>query len=267
MKKLVLLTLCLAPFALQAAETGRVSMTASFNAKPISQAQVQQLQAMAVPQQVVEKSSMKADSAAEAQSAAIIATQARAVQNVKDREICETNGSGGVFVWASRNSSAAGKGASHISTLLEDTTDMDNNTCWIRVDVASEQRIDSGKLASAYFPAGSNITCGSWLDKGAVEKAILDAKKSGRTWGTVAGVVVGAGVGVGAMELFGNKAIGVTDKSAKFAQYRPDQLAYELKKQDPAAGGALESAVNELNSACAELKAIPGQSVPPECNQ
>ena len=41
-----------------------------------------------------------------------------------------------------------------------------------------------------------------------MEERILDAKKKGRVWATVGGAVGGAAVGVGVMELFGNKMIG-----------------------------------------------------------
>ncbi len=55
---------------------------------------------------------------------------------------------------------------------------------------------------------GRAITCGDWTNEEKLRKRILDAKKTARTWGTVAGAVGGAGVGVGAMELFGNRLIG-----------------------------------------------------------
>ena len=55
---------------------------------------------------------------------------------------------------------------------------------------------------------GENIECGSWVNEKEMEKRILDARKGARIGGIVASTIGGAGLGVGAMELFGNKLIG-----------------------------------------------------------
>ena len=124
----------------------------------------------------------------------------------KERLACVSNniGAGNTFVWASRLSNTG-----NYSSMVEDTENPDNNVCYVRVELKSnDSRINTSDLTGRYFQMGETITCGNWVDEEKLEKRILDAKKSARTWGTVAGAVGGAGVGVGAMELFGNKLIG-----------------------------------------------------------
>ena len=124
----------------------------------------------------------------------------------KERAACINNniGVGNTFVWASRFSNT-----SNYASMIEDTEHPENNVCFVRVDVkSSDSRINVSDLPSKYFEWGQTITCASWIDEKMLEKRILDAKKSARTWGTVAGAVGGAAVGVGIMELFGNRMIG-----------------------------------------------------------
>jgi len=73
---------------------------------------------------------------------------------------------------------------------------------------SDDSRINVSDIQPRYFELGQNITCGSWIDDAKMQARILDAKKTARTLGTIGGAVGGAGVGVGAMELFGNKLIG-----------------------------------------------------------
>jgi hypothetical protein len=135
------------------------------------------------------------------------AVTASVVSNTKDVEkmTCINNniGVGNTFVWASRYSNPWA-----YTSLIEDTENPDNNLCFVRVELKSaDSKISVSDIEPAYYPLGTSISCGSWV-RVDLEKRILDAKKSARTWGTVAGVVGGAGVGVGAMELFGNRLIG-----------------------------------------------------------
>ena len=93
--------------------------------------------------------------------------------------------------------------------MVEDTENPDNNVCFVRVELKSnDNRINVSDMQGQYFQMGQNITCGSWVDEAKLEQRILDAKKSARTWATVGGAVGGAAIGVGSMELFGNKLIG-----------------------------------------------------------
>lgn len=124
----------------------------------------------------------------------------------KERTACINNniGVGNTFVWASRYSNT-----NNYAAMVEDTENPENNTCFVKVEIKSnDAKVSVSDVPSQYYEMGRDITCGAWADEGKLKQRILDAKKSGRTWGTVAGVVGGAGVGVGAMELFGNRLIG-----------------------------------------------------------
>ena len=123
----------------------------------------------------------------------------------KEREACLRNniGVGNTFVWASRYSDI-----NNYATMVEDTEVPDNNTCFVRVELKSDDsRVDLSNIPGKYFEMGRNITCGSWVKEDDIEKRILNAKKTGRALATVGGAVGGAALGVGSMELFGNKAI------------------------------------------------------------
>ncbi|MFQ6760570.1 MAG: hypothetical protein ACLRFM_04225 [Alphaproteobacteria bacterium] len=136
---------------------------------------------------------------------------AATVDDVRDtrdaeRAACMSNngwGMGNTFVWASRFSNT-----SNYASMVEDVENPENNVCWVLVGLRSNDgRVNMSDMPTKYFEMGTNITCGSWVDEALVEKRILDAKKTTRTLATVAGSVGGAGVGVGAMELFGNRAL------------------------------------------------------------
>ena len=124
----------------------------------------------------------------------------------KEKGACIANniGVGNTFVWAARYSNI-----NNYSTMVEDIENPENNTCFVKVELKSnDSKIGVSDVPSKYFEWGQNIACGSWADYDVLKKRILDAKKSARTWATVGGAVGGAAVGVGAMELFGNKMIG-----------------------------------------------------------
>lgn len=123
-----------------------------------------------------------------------------------ERAACLGNNIGiqNTFVWASRYSDT-----SNYSTMVEDTEHPENNVCFAYVELRSnDKNINLSDINGKYFQMNTNVNCGSWVDKNLLEKRILDGKKSTRTLATVAGAVGGAGVGVGAMELFGNNLIG-----------------------------------------------------------
>lgn len=123
-----------------------------------------------------------------------------------ERAACLNNniGIGNTFVWASRFSNT-----NNYATMQEDTENPENNVCFVKVDLKSnDSRISMSDIPSKYFQWGETITCGSWVDEEMLRQRILDAKKTGRTLATVGGAVGGAAVGVGSMELFGNKLIG-----------------------------------------------------------
>ncbi|MFQ6739781.1 MAG: hypothetical protein ACLRFJ_03910 [Alphaproteobacteria bacterium] len=173
----------------------------------------------------------------------------------KERQACLNNniGVGNTFVWASRYSNT-----SNYSYMVEDTEEPENNVCFVKVDMRSDDsRISLSDVPSKYFQWGQNITCGSWANEDSLRQRILDAKKKGRTWGTVAGAVGGAGLGVGAMELFGNKLIG----GAVEGQQRKDLSDVEklqaqlsnLKRENKAQYDALVKDITDLKDACGKI--------------
>ena len=123
-----------------------------------------------------------------------------------EKNACINNniGIGNTFVWASRYSNTSG-----YSTMSEDMDNPQNNVCFTRVELRSDDsKISVADVPAKYFMWGESIECGSWVNEQEMEKRILDAKKGARIGGIVASTVGGAGLGVGAMELFGNRAIG-----------------------------------------------------------
>jgi hypothetical protein len=152
-----------------------------------------------------------------------------------ERNACINNniGIGNTFVWASRFSDT-----SNYATMVEDVKNPENNVCFVRVELKSddESRISVSDVRPKYFTWGEVIQCGSWVNENEMEDRILAAKKGNRVGSIVAGAVVGAGVGVGAMELFGNKLIGGKVQGQKALEeqqlYRSLLLTYKEKK-DP----------------------------------
>ena len=122
-----------------------------------------------------------------------------------ERNACINNniGIGNTFVWASRFSDT-----SSYANMVEDVENPQNNVCFVRVELRSDDaRVSVSDVPAKYFMWGENIECGAWANEAEMEKRILDAKKGARIGGIVASTVGGAAVGVGAMELFGNKLI------------------------------------------------------------
>lgn len=123
-----------------------------------------------------------------------------------ERNACINNniGIGNTFVWASRFSDT-----SNYANMIEDTTNPENNVCFVRVELKSDDtsRVSVADIPAKYFMWGESIECGSWADEKMMEQRILDARKGARIGGIVASTVGGAGLGVGAMELIGNTSI------------------------------------------------------------
>lgn len=122
-----------------------------------------------------------------------------------ERTACIGNniGMSNVFIWAARDSNT-----DNYVSMTEDLKNPENNVCFVRVDVKSDDgRVPVSDISGKYFKWNDVVTCGSWVDDDEMQKRILDAKKTGRALATVGGVVGGIGLGVGAMEAFGNKAL------------------------------------------------------------
>lgn len=170
-----------------------------------------------------------------------------------ERNACINNniGIGNTFVWASRYSDT-----SNYATMVEDVKNPENNVCFVRVELKSddESRVSVSDVKPKYFTWGENIKCGSWANEKEMEDRILAAKKGNRVGGIVLGAVGGAGVGVGAMELFGNKLIGgkVQGQKAKnmegYTLYRSILLTYK-EKGDPQYN-KIVSALKTMKEAC-----------------
>lgn len=205
---IIALSLVVCPvFAATPAGRGRRAMADQMAPAPRATASTNQISAMAASSVSVsngpvttDKSSVRVDSEIE------IEEKEKVDMREKERAACMNNniGVGNTFVWASRYSNV-----NNYASMVEDVENPENNTCFVKVEVKSDDsKISVSDIPSQYFEMGRDITCGSWADEGKLKQRILDAKKSARTWGTVGGAVGGAGVGVGVMELFGNKLIG-----------------------------------------------------------
>jgi hypothetical protein len=157
-------------------------------------------------------------------------------------------------IWASKmNVSQDG-----ISTdaLFGEDAEPGNNSCFSAVSVRSRDIKNMGRFfPPRYFQVGGSAVCGSWLDEAALDDAILDAKKSARTAGTIAAAVGGAGLGVGLTELIGQNIKG--GKTAFMGQKGLDDrnkqlvsLMKSLKKKNPGQWDKYSAAVKNLDDAC-----------------
>lgn len=171
----------------------------------------------------------------------------------KERTACMSNniGVGNTFVWASRNSNI-----SNYSSMIEDTDNPSNNVCFVRVELKSnDSRINVADFGGRYFEMGRNITCGSWADEEKLKQRILDAKKSARTWATVGGAVGGAAIGVGSMELFGNKLIGGAVQGQKAMQEDDlfESQLLVLKKDNKSLYNKIITELKTIKEECAKV--------------
>lgn len=195
----------------------------------------------------------------------------------KERMACINNNIGvtNTFVWASRYSDT-----SNYATMVEDVEQPENNTCFVKTALKSnDPKINVSNIPAKYFEIGQVVTCGDWADYDTLKQYILDVKKKGRTLGTVASVVAGAGLGVGAMELFGNEMIGgnvegqynenlsetqllrsqlLTLKNENEAQYKSfiNNLAELKKKCDDYKNTYAIAADADMPSACIKYKGL-----------
>lgn len=172
----------------------------------------------------------------------------------KERMACMANNIGvsNTFVWASRYSDT-----SNYATMVEDVEVPDNNVCFVKAALKSKDpKIDVSGVPAKYFEMGQVVTCGGWADYDSLKQQILDAKKKGRTLGTIASVVGAAGVGVGAMELFGNKLIGGKVEgqvSLGDTEFLRSELLI-LQKEDVAKYNEFTGKLKELAEECGDDK-------------
>lgn len=185
----------------------------------------------------------------------------------REKRACLQNniGIGNTFVWASRYSNLGS-----YSTMIEDVEEPENNTCFVKVELKSDDpKISVADVPSKYFEMGRDITCGEWADYDNLKSRILDAKKSARTWATVGGAVGGAAIGVGAMELFGNKLIGgkvMGQKDLEGLELLESQLAV-LKKDNEVDYNRFIEHLGNLKCACDDSKWPDASKKPAACTE
>ncbi len=227
------LVFVLTGFWAEAAQIGRVTMSNRIVSSPHYTASVNQLSSspkVADPIKTVGAGDNNADKPEEPQPDEEVVDMREA-----ERNACINNniGIGNTFVWASKYSNT-----SDYASMVEDVEHPENNVCFVRVELNStnESRIKVSDIEPKYFMWGEPIVCGSWVSKKKMEDRILEARKGARIGGIVATTVAGVGLGVGAMELFGNDLIGgkvMGQKSSsvkKETLYKNELLA--LKKKD-----------------------------------
>lgn len=183
-------------------------------------------------------------------------SQVEEQKDMREREkaACMQNniGVGATFVWASKYSNT-----SDYNLMREDVENPENNVCFVKVDLKSnDARIHIADIEPRYFAMGDTITCGQWVNKEDLRQRILDAKKSGRTWATIGGAVGGAGIGVGAMELFGNELIGgaVEGQADMEPTERLCSQMKELKNTESSKYDEIKKLVTSLDENCSSIE-------------
>jgi hypothetical protein len=178
-----------------------------------------------------------------------------------ERDACvgRNVGMGNTFVWASKTNNG------NYESMVEDTKNPENNACFVLVTLKSENPKIKIDESTKYFMTGGQGTCGNWESEEKIKEQILASKKGDRVGGTIAGVVGGVVLGVGAMELFGNNAIGGKVQGQK--SLADDEL---LRSQMLAAGKEKEwKKYEELKKEelrlCDELRTLGGTA--PECDK
>ena len=241
-----------------AAQSGRPAMSNKIMAAPRYTASINQLNGATAPTTNVTTTTSVTNDTTDA--VVTIESDERVVSTVEQQKIdmreaeknaCINNniGIGNTFVWASRYSNTA-----NYSGMVEDVTNPQNNVCFARVELKSddESRVSVSDIPAKYFMWGESIECGSWADKSMLEQRILDAKKTNRVLGIVASSVGGAAVGVGAMELFGNRLIGGKvegQKSMSGYQLYKSQLL-TLKEKNPSQYQEYVKNLKTIRKAC-----------------
>ena len=184
----------------------------------------------------------------------------------KEKAACINNniGFGNTFVWASRYSNSGS-----YSSMVEDIEEPENNICFVKVELKSnDSNINVADIPSRYFQMGSNIVCGEWADQELLRQRILDAKKKTRVWASVGGAVGGAGIGVGAMELFGNRLIGGKLEGQKDLSENERLLSHLLvlkRDKDPQYNSFID-ALTVLKEECKKIENN-GGILPEECKK
>lgn len=186
----------------------------------------------------------------------------------KEKEACVNNnvGLGNTFVWASRYSDS-----NNYMSMIEDVIEPDNNVCFVRVELKSnDSKISLSDIPARYFEMGRIITCGEWANEDTVRQRILDARKNARVWGSVGAAVGGAAIGVGAMELFGNSLIGGKVEGQNNENLSNDEVLLSqllvLKNDKDPDFDKFIAQLKIVKEECAKLQNSGGE-VPEECSK
>lgn len=256
-----------APHMAPATGRGRASMANQMMASPRAVMSQNQIQAMAAQSETVAAPTVATDD----KLATTPPEMKPAEKDMREREkrACLQNniGIGNTFVWASRYSNLGS-----YSTMIEDIEEPDNNTCFVKVELKSDDpKISVADVPAKYYEMGRDITCGEWANYDTLKSRILDAKKSARTWATVGGAVGGAAVGVGAMELFGNRWIGGAvegQKNKKLSKLEllESQLAV-LKKENESQYNSFIEYMGDLKCACNSSVWTSDEQKPDACKE
>lgn len=266
MKKLIamfaLVSVSVPALAAAPSGRGRASMANQMDARAtVSQKQINNVVASAETTQTVVVEEEKTD---------VVPEKPKDMRE-REKAACMQNniGVGATFVWASRYSNTA-----NYASMTEDVEFPENNVCFVKVAMKSnDSRIDVSDIPAKYFVMGDNITCGQWANEEALKQRILDAKKKGRTWATVGGAVGGAAVGVGAMELFGNKLLsnaGVSSVEGQAALTGTELLCSQMKvlKQEKSSKYSdIKAEVQKMAEGCDASKWGDGAEKPTECTK
>ena len=186
------------------------------------------------------------------------------IVDAKTRCLQNNAGVGDVFVWASRYSKTQS-----YSSMIEDVYEPENNTCFVKVSLDSDDpAVNLSDMPHKYVIMGKNMICGDWVEESVIEERVLAAKKKGRVWASVGAAVGGAAVGVGAMELFGNKLIGgaVEGQAALTGSDLLCSQLKTLKETDQSRYNSIIQEVNILKDSCAKANWQTKQK-PEECKK
>ena len=250
--------------AMPASSRGRASMANQMEARAVSKKYINNMAATnAVP----------ADTTVVAEAPTVVpdvVVKEEKTKDMREREkaACIQNniGVGATFVWASKYSNSA-----DYNSMIEDVEFPENNVCFVKVGLKSnDSRINVSDVPTKYFVMGENITCGEWANEQTLKNRILDAKKKGRTWATVGGAVGGAGIGVGAMELFGNKLIGGAVEGQAGITNETELLCSQMKvlhQEKSSKYNDIRDSLTELKKYCDDASAWPDGVVSDDCKE
>ena len=253
--------------AMPASSRGRASMANQMEARAVSKKYINNMATTNV---------VPADTTVVAEAPTVVPDVVEKEEKTKDmrereKAACIQNniGVGATFVWASKYSNSA-----DYNSMIEDVEFPENNVCFVKVGLKSnDSRINVSDIPTKYFVMGENITCGEWANEQTLKNRILDAKKKGRTWATVGGVVGGAGIGVGAMELFGNKLIGGAVEGQVYIKEEKGEtelLCSQMKvlhQEKSSKYNDIRDSLTELKKYCDDASAWPDGVVSDDCKE